>query len=274
MKKLIFIPKNYNEAIQLKDYYDGVILSMDNLSINYPVFTMDEIIDLTQKLNDKEIFINLNKNMHNSDIDNLKQTINILEKLNIKGILFYDLSIPNIKPNIDLVWSQCHMTTNKETCNYWYKRGVKYTFLSNEITLNEIKEIKENTNSELMIQVFGYIPIFTSKRNLVKNYKKTFNLKENSKINYIKHENDLYPIVDDKQTVVYNKNIQNLIEELKQLENININYFIINSFEIENIKEVLENFKNGKIFKIDNEGKGFLYEETIYKVKKWRNQNY
>ena len=268
MKKLIFIPKNYNEAIELKDYYDGVILSMDNLSINYPVFTMDEIIDLTQKLNDKEIFINLNKNMHNSDIDNLKQTINVLETLNIKGILFYDLSIPNIKPNIDLVWSQCHMTTNKETCNYWYKRGVKYTFLSNEITLNEIKEIKENTNSELMVQVFGYIPIFTSKRNLVKNYKKTFNLKDNSKINYIKHENDLYPIVDDKQTVVYNKNIQNLIEELKQLENININYFVINSFEIENIKEVLENFKNGKIFKIDNEGKGFLYEETIYKVKK------
>ena len=96
--------------------------------------------------------------------------------------------------------------------------------------------------------------------------KKTFNLNDDSKINYIKHGSNLYPIIDDKQTVVYDHQILNLIEEIKELEQIGINYFVINSFEIENIQEVLENFKNNKVFKVQNEGKGFLYEETIYKV--------
>jgi len=266
MKKIVFIPKTKEEALSLKEYYDAIILSVDNLSINYPVFTMEQITELIKNLSDKEIFINLNKNMHNSDIEPLKKVLKELENSNIKGILFYDLSIPNIKPKIDLVWSQCHMTTNKETCNFWYKRGVKYAFLSNEITLNEIKEIKENTLVEPLVQVFGYTPIFASKRNLVKSYKKTFNLNDDSKINYIKHNENLYLIVDDKQTVVYNHQILNLIEEIEELTKIGINYFVINSFEIENIKEILENYKNNKIFKVPNEGKGFLYEETIYKV--------
>ena len=48
----------------------------------------------------------------------------------------------------------------------------------------------------------------------------------------------------------------------------NIKYFIINSFLIDDKKEVLKNFKSNTKFNYQNQGKCFLYEETIYKVKK------
>ena len=93
---------------------------------------------------------------------------------------------------------------------------------------------------ELMVQVFGYTPIFASIRDIVKNYRKTFKLEDNSKVNYIKHENDLYPIVNEKETVVYNSKILNAIDEIDEYKKMNIKYFIINSFLIDDIKEVLQ----------------------------------
>lgn len=264
----LFIPKNIDEVYNLKEYYDGLILSLENLSINYPTFTYEEIKKITTDLKNKKIFINLNKNIYNEELDLLKETIKKIDDLEIDGIFYYDLSVANIPSKHNLVWSVCHMTTNYKTCEFWHKRGVKYTFLSNEITLEEIKEISKNTNMELMIQVFGYIPIFASKRNIVKNYIKTFDLKDTSKVNYIKHEEELYPIINNKETVVYNSKILNAIDEIEEYKKMNINYFIINSFLIDNIEDILKKFKNNKKFEIENQGKGFLYEETIYKVKK------
>ena len=136
------------------------------------------------------------------------------------------------------------------------------------INVKLIKEISENTKMELMVQVFGYTPIFASIRDIVKNYRKTFNLKDTSKVNYIKHENDLYPIVNEKETVVYNSKVLNAIDEIEEYKKMNIKYFVINSFLIDDIKEVLKNFKTNTKFNYQNQGKGFLYEETIYKVKK------
>lgn len=264
----LFIPKNTKEVYELEEYYDGLILSLEKLSINYPCFTLEEIKEIIKNVKNKKIFVNLNKNMHNNDIPYLKQTLKELDKLKIDGILYYDVSIPNIGTKHDLVWSTCHMTTNYKTCEFWNKRNVKYTFLSNEITLEEIKEISENTNMELMIQVFGYVPIFASTRDIVKNYYKTFNIKDNSKVNYIKHEDDLYPIINNEETVVYNSKILNTLEEIKEYEKMNIKYFIINSTLIDNIEEILKQIKEKKEVNILNQGKGFLYEETIYKVKK------
>lgn len=270
----LFIPKNIKEVYELQEYYDGLILSLENLSINYPEFTLEEIKQIIKEIKNKKIFINLNKNMHNKDIPYLKEIMKELDNLEIEGILYYDLSVPNIGSKHNLVWSVCHMTTNYKTCEFWHKRGIKYTFLSNEITLEEIKEISENTKMELMVQVFGYTPIFASIRDIVKNYRKTFNLKDASKVNYIKYEEELYPIVNEKETVVYNSKILNAIDEIEEYKKMNIKYFIINSFLIDDIKEVLKNFKTNTKFNYQNQGKGFLYEETIYKVKKWENPNY
>ena len=278
MKKLI-IPNSLEQINNLKDYYDGIIVGVEKLCMNMPTsFSLEEIKGINT---DKEIFVSLNKNMFNKDIDLLKETLIELDKLNIKGILFYDIAVVNLKKELNLktplVWSQEHLTTNYLTANFWNKYGCSYVYLSNEITLNEINEIKENTNMFTMSTIFGYLPMFVSRRHLVKNYLDTFNIKDNSKINYLFKEDNYYKIIDSEDgTIAYSSHILNGVEEMLSIKS---DYVVLNSFGIDDdiFMEVLEMYNNvnksnvkeynEKINSMLNTNKGFLYKETIYKVK-------
>ena len=282
-KKLVILDnKNFDN---IKDYCDGFILGIKDLCVNFNVtFTIEEVEELVLKYSDKDIFVSLNKNMHAGDLKLLKETLITLEKINIKGIFFYDISIVEYKNELnlkhDLVWNQEHLTTNFNTCNYWYDYNVLYSCLSNEITLDEIKEISSNIKGKLMLPVFGYIPMYTSYRHVVKNYLDNFKLNSDYKIHYIKKEGYTYPIVDNKEgTTVYSSFILNSLSETLKLKN-DISYFIFNAFLIPNdiLIEVLKLYDEvnednkvlleEKINKIvNNLDKGFLYKETIYKVK-------
>ena len=106
-----------------------------------------------------------------------------------------------------------------------------------------------------MINVYGYIPMFTSKRHLVDNYLETFNIKE--KGNKIYKEGKNYIINDEKNgTTVYTDYVLNI------KENIDVDYYIYNSNMIDE-----EKFKQILINNTEKEETGFLHKETIYKVK-------
>ncbi len=272
--KTLIIPSSLK---QMSLACDGVIIGIKDLSVNMPAyFNLEDL-----KTIDKEVFVCLNKNMHNSDIDYLKKTLIKLNNYNIKGVIFYDLAIPNLAKklnlNYNLVWSQEHMTNNYYTINFWYNQNVKYTWVSNDITLREMQEIKKNTKAKLMVTLFGYLPIFTSKRNLVKNYLKTFDLQDESQINYMEKEGKIYPLVDQNGTVVYTDFI---LDGLKEKLLLDYDYIVLNSFLIDDDKfsKVVDIFnnvneKNKDILNeqlndlFDNLKKGFFYQETVYKVK-------
>lgn len=289
MTKLIVIPTTNKQIYDLMSFCDGYILGIKGLSVNMPsYFELDEIKEVIKYLkeNNKKVFISLNKNLHNKDLISVEDCLLELNKLNIDGVLYYDIGVVNMKKrlnlNFDLIWSQEHLTTNYSTCNYWYDFGVNYAYLSSEITLDEIISIKKETPMKLFVNVLGYLPMFTSKRHLVDNYLKTFSLRESNNY-FLSKEGNTYPIVDNKEgTTVYSSNILNAFNEYLELQKINIDYCVLNSFMINNkvFEEIVKNFrivnednKNELSKKIDNllEGKwdkGFLYKETVYKVKK------
>ncbi len=270
MSKILVIPSS-SQDLQLDA--DGFILGVDSLSVNVSkTFDIDTIIDYVLKNPNKDIFVSLNKNMHNSDLEHLKETMLKLNNINIKGVLYYDISVVNLHKkmnlNYDLVWSQEHSTTNYFTCEYWHSKGVKYAYLSSEITIEEIKEIKTQTDMKMLVNIFGYLPMFVSKRPLVDNYLKTFNIKDNSKIHYVKDKNNIYPLTYNNSTCLYSRYVLNGIEEVDELKD--IEYLVLNSFLIDDFKRILEGFKNNDSTYINSKysNKGFLYKETIYKVKK------
>lgn len=277
--KLILIPKNIDEITKANDLVDGFIIGIESLSTNMPFYVnLNELKEIL-KMTSKKVFVSLNKNMHSKDLNFLKEILLELEKLNIEGILYYDVSVVNIKQELslkkDLVWSAEHLVTNSLSINFWKDEGVNFAYLSSDITIEEIKKIKNETDVTLMMNIFGYVPIFTSYRHLIKNYLKTFNLNDNSEINYIEKEGKKYPIVDKENTTVYSSNILNACLQIDE----DIDYGVINSFNIDEevIIEIIKLFKelneankdeiNSKInsyFKnIDN---GFLNKETIYRV--------
>lgn len=278
MTKILIMPSNTNIENTYDDT-DGYIFGLSKWSVNMPLdITLDELKQIREKMKEKELFIALNKNIYSSELEDLRQILKQLDELNLSGILYADTCFINLKKELNLktplVWSQEHLTTNYATINFWNQYGVDYTYLSPEITLEEIKEIRKNTNVKLMVPIFGYLPMFTSKRHIVKNYLNHFHLEDNSKINYIEKENKTYPIVDNKQgTVAYTSHILNGFEEYLELD---IDYVTLNSFDIEEEKflKVLKIYKEKDILKKEemnnlfpNIDKGFLYKETIYRVK-------
>jgi len=280
MKKLILIPESINQINETMDCLDGYILGLNQLSTNFSsTFSLEEILEISKKIG-KEIFVSINKNMHNQDLQLLESTLLELDKTDINGIIFYDIAVINIHKrlnlHIPLVWNQEHFVTNSSTINYWYKEGAKYAYLSSEITLEEIEKIRKETSSSLFMNIFGYIPIFTSKRHLVNNYLNYFSLKDESNVNYMEKEGSIYPIIEKELTTIYSKNI---LDGLKEYLSVDIDYVVINSFNIENAKmlEVVKMFSSVNSTNINeyslrlnemfpNLDKGFFYVETVYKV--------
>lgn len=279
MTKLMLIPSNKRFDYEC----DAYLLGIDGLSVNMPIyFSLDEIKSLDT---DKDIFISINKNMHSDDLDDLERVLKELSYLDIKGIFFYDIGVLNIVKrlnlDINLVWAQEHMTTNYETINYWYNKGVDYTLVSEEISEREIINIKHNTDSRLIVPIFGYFPMFVSRRHLVQNYFNYFNLEDDSMINFISKEGKVYPIVDDGVTTVYTCSCLNGVKEYVNFKKENIDYVLLNSFLIdeEKIFKIISLFKNvndGNKEEYFNETSNildhnidtfFLHKESIYKVK-------
>ena len=86
----------------------------------------------------------------NKDLDSLKNVLLDIDKIGVTGIFYYDVSVLEFNKELnlkaDLVWNANHMVTNYETCNYYFSKGVKYAYLSNEITLDETLEINKKSS--------------------------------------------------------------------------------------------------------------------------------
>lgn len=286
--KIIVMPSSLDMIKKMIDKFDAVMVGLESLSINMPTYyNYEEFLSIYNicKENKKEVFVALNKNMHNKDLDYLKEMMFKLDKLDIEGIMYYDIALVNIKLENNLktplVWGQEHLTTNYITSNFWSKFGSSYTLVSSEITKEEIFEMKKNSLSKLIVTVFGYLPMFVSERHLVKNYLKTFSLEDDSKINYIEKEGNIYPIIDNEYgTTSFSSHILNGINEVLDFKKSDIGYILLNSFLVEDDKfsMVLDLFNNVNENNLDEYSKkiessfntdyGFLNKETIYKVKK------
>jgi len=276
--KIAVIP---NGNILKYEKADALIIGLKDFSVNMYEMSFEEIKDLVKNTK-QEIFVGINKNIHNNEIDTLEEILDDLSKINIAGIFYADVALVQINKeknlNLNLIWSQEHLTCNYHTINYWLKEGVDGVFISNDITKREILEIAANVDGLKFVQVFGYIPIYVSKRHAVKNYFDAFKINKDKYFNYISKEGKDFPIVDTEVgTEVYSNNILSALDDILDYKNIDygiINFFNINHDEekiIEIFKTVTENNKEEYNSFISNTFSNidsiFLHTETIYKVK-------
>lgn len=283
MTKLLIEPKNIQMIEELiKLNIDGIMIGIDNFCVNTPfslsIDKLKEIIPNIKKRN-IEIFILLNKNIHNKDLENLKKTLLELNNLDIDKIVFYDLSIIELcqKNNITkkLVIYQNHLNASIYSNKFYNELGIEYSILSSEITLDEILEIKNKTNMNLIIPSYGYIPIFYSRRYLVDSYLKYIKKDNKSPYYYLKEENSSqYNIIKEENfgTTIYSNSILNLIKEYTLFNTSNISYVLLKSEFISDLtfyKELNKYIalKEGKTVKFDSYWTGFLYNKTVFKVK-------
>ncbi len=270
MSKILISPNSTKIIQKSLKIVDGYVVGIKGYSINYPSFSLEEVLKIIDfcNQNNKEIYVALNINIHNKELENIKY---ILSKLNnINGLFYYDTAIISLKEKLnlkyDLVWDQEHQVTNYLTINNYYELGIKKVHLSSDITLKEMNEIKENTKSQIIVTAFGYLPMFASQRHLIRNYLDKFNLIDSSRFNYMSKEGIDYQIIDNELgTQVYTDSIFSMLDELN---NIKADYILLNSYLIDDFEYVLDNINNVENINSKYKTKPYFKEvETIYKVK-------
>ena len=264
--KTLVIPKGNK-----KYNCDGYILPLKNYSVNYEYyFSIDQIKDF-----DKEVFVVINKIFLNNELKDLEKTIIELSKLNIKGILFYDMAVLKIvKDNdlvIDLVWNEEHIVNNYNTCNYFYDLGCKYAYLSSDITIHEMLEINKMSKITSIILILGKIPVAHSRRKLVTNYlennKKEIKDKVIIKERLTKQE---YVVKEDENGTFFSLNIiTNGLKYLEELKNNNFPYIVLeeDEYDLNNILELINKNNYKELNKIDI-GQDMFKNKTYFQVKK------
>ena len=284
--KLLIEPSNKNNTYT--DIVNGLIVSLKDYSVQSPIYySLDEIKQLRTNNPQLEIYVNINKNLLNDDIEPLKEILKELDNLNLHGIFFYDLALLKLKKelnlNIDLVWNQTHMVNNYKTCNYYHSKGVKYALLGKEITLEEIIEIIKKSTIISMVEVLGLPSVAFSKRKLITNYYKDLNKEPKNKLDVLeKVTSSTYHLTEDENgTSFFLKEIINGTGIIKELYNNGLEYIIMRGYGIEEelFKEILTDTRNyindsctdsNYVTKYEKLGTNtnFFFKKTIYQVKK------
>lgn len=285
MKLLVSV--NQKELSNFLEFTNSFLIGLKNYSVNYFEFSIEEIKELKEKYENIELFVSINKNIFNSELEDIKEKLKELNKIGIKGILFYDISllslVKKLNLDLDLCFHQTHMVTNYNICNYYYSHGVKYAYLSTEITALEMKEISEKTKMDLMAYFIGHPIISHSKRKLVSNFYE-FNKKDKkNSLKVIKEKNgktNYYIKEDSLGTNILTYDILNGARAFTLIKNY-LSYAILDSKLIEEsiFLEVLRLYKANLDNKLNDEElilkvqeligsyEGFFFKKTIYKVK-------
>lgn len=261
--KILIIPNNKS----LSSYnYTSFILPFKNYSIGFDVyFDVNEINELSSNYN---IYIIINKFMHKNDISEIKKVINKLN--NIKGFFIEDFGLIDIIGKERVILYQNHIVNNYTAINYLKSIGFNNVVVSNELTFKEIKKIKENTNSKLYYFLINKNIIMYSKRSLLSNYYKNYNLDSKNNIIVLSESLKKHKLIlkeEEDQSVIYNYDTfcgSKYLDIIKDYDFLIVNLTLLSE---EESKIILNNIDNKDLYSMINIDYYFLENEIKYKVK-------
>ena len=208
-------------------------------------FTDNEIEEATRYAHSlgKKVYITINILAHESDFDGLKEYLNELVKYKVDAVIVSDLGIIEFireyAPSLTIHVSTQANILNSYAINFLAKLGVKRIILARELSIEEIKQIKEKIPDDIELEAFvhGAMCIAYSGRCLLSNYltgrdanrgactqacRWEYTITEKSR------KGDQYQIEEDQRgTYILNSKDLMMIEHLTELENAGVTSFKI-----------------------------------------------
>lgn len=154
-------------------YLGGKAFGLRAFGGNFTNEELQEAVDFAHKLG-KKIYVTVNIFPHNSDIAKLPAYLTFLNEIKVDAILVADLGVFTLAkeyaPDVELHISTQANNTNWVAVNAWAELGASRVVLAREMSLEEIKEIREKCSVELEMFVHGAMCISYSGRCLMSNY--------------------------------------------------------------------------------------------------------
>lgn len=156
-------------------YFGGSSYGLRAFAGNFKEGEIKEAAEYAHSLG-RRVYVTVNIFPHNDDLKGLDEYLKFLYSCHIDAIIFSDAGVFDIArevvPDMELHLSTQANNVNYRSANFWHNMGVKRVVLARELTLEEIKEIREKTPDTLELEAFihGAMCISYSGRCLLSSY--------------------------------------------------------------------------------------------------------
>ena len=159
---------------------DAVYLAGDKLGLRTASknFSLDDIKEATKIAHDldKKVYLTLNVISHNKDLEGVDEYIQSLDEAGVDAFIVSDPGIfqkvKTLAPSKEIHISTQANITNTATVEFWKSLGADRVILARELSLEEIKEIRDEVKDSIMIEAFvhGAMCMSYSGRCLLSNF--------------------------------------------------------------------------------------------------------
>lgn len=223
-------------------YLGGSKLNLRAFADNFTTEELIEGINYAHSRN-KKVYVTLNVFPHNEDLDGLEEYLKELYSINVDAVIVSDpgiiMTAREVVPNLELHLSTQSNNVNYKSAIFWHKQGVKRIVLARELSLTEIKDIKDKVPETCEIEAFvhGSMCMAYSGRCLLSNYltgrdSNRGQCAQPCRYKYYlteeKRPGEYYPVnEDEKGTYIMNSKDLCMIEYIPELVNAGITSFKI-----------------------------------------------
>lgn len=107
---------------------------------------------------DVKVYVTANILAHNRDLEGVREYFKELKEIKPDALIISDPAVftiaKEILPDMELHISTQANNTNYGTYNFWYRLGAKRVVTARELSMEEIKEIRENIPQDMEIETF------------------------------------------------------------------------------------------------------------------------
>ncbi len=255
-------------------YMGGEKFNLRALSDNFTLEEMKEAVEYAHGLG-KKVYVTLNLIAHNGDLEPMAEYVKYLESIKVDGVIVADLGVFEIvaeNTNLNISVSTQASNTNWRSVKMWKKLGAKRVVLAREVSLEEMKEIREKVNDiEIEAFVHGAMCMSISGRCLLSNYMTGRDANRGAcaqpcrwKYNLVeeKRPNEYFPIYEDERgTYIFNSKDLCTIEFIDKILEVGIDsmkiegrmkgiYYVANAVKV--YREAIDDYY-GKQYKFKPE---------------------
>jgi len=151
-------------------YFGTKKLNMRATAGNFHLNELNKVIKICHD-NNVKAYLTLNTIIFDNELDSLKQILNEAKKAKIDAIICWDMGVLKLAKELNL---EIHISTqasisNFESLKFYYEAGAKRFILARELSLNQIKSIKdkiikENLDVEIETFIHGAMCVAVSGR--------------------------------------------------------------------------------------------------------------
>ncbi|MBS4218558.1 U32 family peptidase [Bacillus sp. FJAT-49711] len=121
-----------------------------------------------------KVYVAANMVAHEGDVDGAGEFFNTLKEIGIHAVIVSDPALIEIcameAPGLPIHLSTQASATNYETLNFWHGEGLERVVLAREVSMEEIKKIRQKTNVEIEAFIHGAMCISYSGRCTLSNH--------------------------------------------------------------------------------------------------------